>query len=209
MKEVTVSGKSIDEAVSSALDSLNSSKDNVDIQVLEEPRKGFFGLFGAKPARVKVLLKPDPVANAINYLEKVIHLMGITAQVHVTKVNERHYQCELTSEHIAVLIGKRGQTLNALQFLANLTLNKDITKNITMTLDAEGYRERREASLRKLAQRMVLKAKKTSRAVRLEPMPSFERKIIHSAIQGTADIRTASQGEEPHRYVIIYPQKYK
>lgn len=205
MKEVTVSGKSIDEAVSEALAKLNTNKEKADITILEEPKKGFLG-FGSKPALVQVIVKPEPADECITYLKDVINKMGVQAEVTMKQVNERLCECNIESEQIAVLIGKRGQTLNALQYLSNLLANKVSQKKMRVVIDAGGYRQRRQESLEKLAERVAHKVKKTNRSSRLEPMPSFERKIIHTALQDSNGIETTSRGDEPHRHVVILPE---
>lgn len=207
MKEITVSGKSIDEAVAQALEQLETTKENVEINVIEEPKKGFLGIIGTKPARVQVVAKPNPIREALVYLETVLEQMGLKAKISINKISERSCDCEIKSEQIAVIIGKRGQTLNALQDLTNLVANKKSQKKIRIMIDAEGYRARRKEALQKLAERVANKVKKTNRSSRLEPMPSFERKVIHTALQYEKGINTTSNGEEPTRFVMILPEK--
>nr|WP_239541264.1 RNA-binding cell elongation regulator Jag/EloR [Pullulanibacillus pueri] len=234
--DVTVSGKSIQEALTSALSTLNTSEDKVHVEVLEAPKKGFLGLIGSKPATIKVsLIEPpstveqeeshpeelteavdiasvdpiDPIEKASDYLKNVIEKMGIAIEIKATKVDSRNYEIELIGDKMGILIGKRGQTLNSFQYLANMVANHHSKNNIRILLDAENYRERRKESLTGLAQRNAEKVKRTGRKVVLEPMPSYERKVIHTALQGNPLIQTTSEGVEPHRYVVISTKNEK
>lgn len=209
MNEITKSGKTVDEAVELAIKELQVSRDQIDIEVLEEPKKGFFGFIGTKEALIRVVVKPepiDPVQKAKEYLESVIQNMNIDVFVEVKSSNERWIEFELVGENLALLIGKRGQTLNAIQYLTSLVANRYSEHKMRVMLDAEGYRSRRKESLEKLAQRLADKAIKTKHAVRLEPMPSYERKVIHTILQQNNRITTSSHGEEPYRYIVITPQ---
>lgn len=204
MREVTKNGKTIDEAIVRALEKLETTKDHVTIEVLKEPKKGLFGI-GAKPALVKVVLKDDPIEKAIQYLKDVIGNMGIPVDVDVIKHNDRSYECQITGKDLALIIGKRGHTLNSLMYLSNLVANMHSDHKINLVLDAENYRSRRKGSLEHLAERMADKVIRNQRIVKLDPMPSYERKIVHTILQNRKQIKTGSEGEEPHRYVTIYP----
>lgn len=203
--EITKTGKTVDEAVELAIRELKVSREQVELEVLEQPKKGLLGFIGTKGATVRVIVKPDPIQKAKDYLEGIIESMGLDVQIVVNPVSERMVNFEFTGENLALLIGKRGQTLNALQYLAGLVANRFSEYKILLQLDAEGYRNRRKESLEKLATRMADKAIYTKRSVKLEPMPSFERKVIHTILQQNEKIKTASQGEEPYRHVVIIP----
>lgn len=204
MREVTASGKSIDEAINSALNQLNLSKDETKIDIIDEGKKGFLGIFGASRAIVKVTESFDSVTNAEEYLKNMIQHMNIDAKVD-TIVEENNVTYNLSGDKIAILIGKRGQTLNAIQYLVQLVINKDTKQYYTVTVDAEGYRGRRKETLESLALKMADKSKRMNRKVALEPMPAFERKIIHAALQNQSNVQTYSDGNEPHRHIVIKP----
>ncbi|WP_280771267.1 RNA-binding cell elongation regulator Jag/EloR [Salipaludibacillus daqingensis] len=205
MKKVTVSGKTVDEAVEIGLQRLEVAKDQVDILVVEEPQKGFLGLIGGKPAVVEVKVKPDPLKEAMIFLRETIDKMGISASVEKQERPEGIY-LDISGVDIGVLIGKRGQTLDSLQYLVNLVANRQSESYLRIHLDAEGYRERRREALETLAQRLSNKALRTKREVRLEPMNAHERKIIHTALQNVKGVSTYSDGAEPHRRIVVVPK---
>lgn len=202
MKEITASGSTVEEAVQSALEQLNTTEDRVEIEIIDEGKKGIFGFIGAKRAIVRVKLAKDPVKETEKFIKQITTQMNVDITIQ-TQVEENHVTYEMDGENIAILIGKRGQTLNALQYLAHLAINKQKDKYFTVTLDAEGYRGRRKETLESLAHKMADKAKRLNKKVALEPMPAFERKIIHSALQGHKDVTTYSDGQEPHRHIVI------
>lgn len=204
MKEITASGSTVEEAVQSALEQLNTTEDRVEIDVIDAGKKGLFGLIGAKRAIVKVKLAKDPVQETEKFIKEVINYMNVEVDIK-TKVKDNHVTYEMEGENIAIIIGKRGQTLNALQYLAHLAINKEKDKYFVVTLDAEGYRGRRKETLEALAHKMADKAKRLNKKVALEPMPAFERKIIHSALQNQKKISTYSDGQDPHRHIVIKP----
>ncbi|MGM8212865.1 RNA-binding cell elongation regulator Jag/EloR [Virgibacillus sp. W0430] len=203
MREITASGQTLEEAVQSALEQLNTTRDQVEIEVIDEGKKGFLGLFGSR-AVVKVKLAKNNIAETEAFIANVTNNMGAKVEIKTTVANT-HVTFELSGEKIALLIGKRGQTLNALQYLVHLVLNKNTKQFYTVTLDAEGYRQRRKETLETLALKMADKAARLNKKVALEPMPAFERKIIHNALQGNATVSTYSDGREPHRHIVIKP----
>lgn len=205
MREVTASGKTVDEAVERALKQLDTTKENVEIKIIDEGKKGFFGIFGSKLSIVSVKLAKDQIKETEKFIMDVTKNMGVDVTL-TTTVKGNHVTFEVHGEKIALLIGKRGQTLNALQYLIQLALNKDGKKFYRVTLDAEGYRGRRKETLESLALKMADKAKRLNQKVALEPMPAYERKIIHSAIQNRTDVSTYSDGVEPHRHIVVKPQ---
>ncbi|HLS67223.1 MAG TPA: RNA-binding cell elongation regulator Jag/EloR [Pseudogracilibacillus sp.] len=206
MREITASGETVDEAIQSALEQLNLSKDEVDIEVIDEGKKGFLGIFGSVRAVVKVREKRNNVHIASEFLKDVCNNMGVHVHIDVEE-DDRQITYRLSGENIAILIGKRGRTLNALQYLTQLVLNKESRQYTSVIVDAEGYRERRRETLIDLAHKMANKAQKINRKVALDPMPAYERKIIHSALQDVPNISTYSDGKEPHRYIIISPEQ--
>ncbi|WP_163969271.1 RNA-binding cell elongation regulator Jag/EloR [Oceanobacillus halotolerans] len=203
MREVTASGQTVEEAVQSALKQLNTTRDQVDIDVIDEGKKGLLGVFGSKRAIVKVKRRKNQVEKAKAFLYDVTSNMNVDVEVTST-VEENHVTFDLTGENIAILIGKRGQTLNALQYLVQLIINKQGNEYYTVSVDAEGYRSRRKETLESLALKMADKAVSLQKKVALEPMPAFERKIIHNVLQ-QKDVSTYSDGVEPHRHIVIKP----
>lgn len=267
MKQLTQLGATVNEAISLALQKLGKTREQVEVEVLQEGKKGFLG-FGARAAEVRVIVKEDvlaveaedevnsasqqeavaqsidetpnqgisneveelilgngchgeeqvhvknedqpvqqqeqnPIEEAKAYLQSIANEMGITdLQIH-TLTEGKYTSFRLESEKAALLIGKRGQTLNALQQLTQLALNKSAKSFMLLKLDVEDYRERRQASLEQLAERMADKAIRTGKKVEFEPMPSYERKIIHNALANRLDIETYSEGVEPNRYLVI------
>ncbi|UZJ79000.1 RNA-binding cell elongation regulator Jag/EloR [Fictibacillus sp. KU28468] len=205
MKQIKVTGKTVEEAVSTALAKLHASKEEVEVKVLEESKRGFLG-FGGKPALIEVSLKPDPVKLAVAFLQEVTDKMGVPVTISLKETREEII-LELTGEKIAILIGKRGQTLNSLQYLTNLVANNHSSRYLRIIIDAENYRERRRESLERLAVHTAQKVSATGKGVALEPMPSNERKAIHMALRNNKKIETTSEGAEPFRKVIIRPLK--
>ncbi|MDL4840930.1 RNA-binding cell elongation regulator Jag/EloR [Aquibacillus rhizosphaerae] len=204
MKQVTASGQTVEDAVQSALKQLNTTEDQVKVEVIDEGKKGIFGLFGSKPAIVKVMVVDNHLLKAEKYIKEITTQLGVDAKVEkLVSGNEITFQ--LSGEKIAILIGKRGQTLNAIQYLLHLVINKNSNQYYTVVVDAEGYRKRREETLINLADRLAEKAVRSKREVSLEPMPSYERKIIHTALQDKKNIKTYSFGNEPNRHVVIKP----
>lgn len=205
MKKVQVTGKTVEEAVAAALEQLQTSKEQVEVKILEDSKKGFFGL-GGKPAVVEVTVKADPVKTAIEYLQDVTSKMGVPVTVSQRQEND-HLVLDLTGDKIAILIGKRGQTLNALQLLTNMVANSDPeAKHVKIVLDAENYRTRRQESLERLAEHSAQKVFITKKSFALEPMPANERKVIHLALKENRDVETTSEGVEPFRKVVIRPK---
>ena len=205
MKKVTVSGKTVDEAIQLGLEKLETEMDNVEYEVIEEPQKRVLGLFGGKSAMIEMRLKPDPLKEAMVFMRDTISKMGVDASVEQEERSEGIY-FNIVGSDIGILIGKRGQTLDSLQYLVNLVANRHAENHIRLYLDAEGYRERRKEALETLASRLSDKALRTDREVRLEPMNAHERKIIHTALQNIDEVSTYSEGQEPHRRIVIVPK---
>lgn len=206
MRQITATGQTVDEAVESALAQLKTTKDRTEIDVIDEGKRGIFGLFGTRPAVVKVTVKLDAVEETVKYLKAIGENLGAPIEVEV-KREGKTVLFTLTGEKIALLIGKRGQTLNSLQFLTQLVMNRYSEQYSTVLLDAEDYRKRRNETLVQLADRLAQKAVRTGQTVALEPMPSYERKVIHTALMSNKKIKTYSDGTEPHRHIVIAPSK--
>ncbi len=205
MKTVTATGKTVEEAIEQALAQLNVTMDRVEVTIVEEAKKGFLGL-GSKPAVVEVTEIVNPVEEAKWYLQSVIENMNISAKIE-ERQDEDGTVLNLVSDKVAILIGKRGQTLNALEYLTNLVANRYSNSYMRIFVDAEGYRERRKQTLIALAERQASRAMKINRKVALEPMPAKERKIIHVALQNKPGVSTGSNGEGLYRHVVIHPSE--
>jgi spoIIIJ-associated protein len=206
VKQVTATGQTVEEAVESALAQLNTTKDRTDVAIIDEGKKGFFGIFGSRPAVVKVTVIIDPIEEAKKFLLQVSEQMGAPINIEM-KRDGKQILFVMTGEKIALLIGKRGQTLNSLQYLTQLIINRFSNQYLTVILDAEDYRNRRNDTLIQLAHRLALKAVKTGKDVALEPMPSYERKVIHTALSDNKRVKTFSDGSDPHRHIVISPVK--
>lgn len=203
MNVVEKSAKSIDEAVEQALSELGLKPEQVEVEVLEQPAKALFGFIGGRMAKVRVTARQiDPVEVANEFLKQIFTTMKIT--VSVEKITtEDHVLFNLRGNDLGVLIGKHGQTLDALQYLVNLAANRDSAERVRVLLDVEDYRKRRADTLTQLALRLADKVKRRGEKVVLEPMSSHERKIIHMALQNDHRIATYSEGEDPFRKVVI------
>jgi spoIIIJ-associated protein len=206
VKQVTATGQTVKEAVESALAQLNTTKDRTDVAIIDEGKKGIFGIFGSRPAVVKVTVIIDPIEEAKKFLLQVSEQMGAPIDIAI-KRDGKQVLFVMTGEKIALLIGKRGQTLNSLQYLTQLIINRFSNHYLTVILDAEDYRNRRNDTLIQLAHRLAIKALKTGRDVALEPMPSYERKVIHTALSNNKRVKTFSDGSDPHRHIVISPVK--
>jgi spoIIIJ-associated protein len=184
---------------------LNTTIDKVDVEILENASKGFLG-FGAKEARVKVVLKEDSEDIAREFLMNIFKQMNIEAELTI-EVKKEGLFINIVGKHMAILIGKRGQTLDSLQYLVSLVVNKNRDDYLRVVLDTENYRKKREETLIKLANKLAYKVKKYRKSVVLEPMNPYERRIIHSAVQNNEFVNTRSEGEEPYRKVVLYLNK--
>ncbi len=198
-------GKTVDDAILAALIELNVDRDKVDVEVIEEGTKGFFGLVGSRQARVKVTVKESRVDKARQFVARIISYLGVDADVNVEEQGE-YSVLQIEGRQLGILIGRRGETLDALQYLTNLAANRggvDSEDRTRIILDAEGYRKRRENTLRNLAYRLAERVKREKRRAVLEPMSPLERRIIHTALQGDESIETYSEGDEPFRRVVV------
>lgn len=199
-------GKTVEDALKNALQELKLTEDKVEYEVLDEGNKGFLK-FGARPARIKVKVKRDYIYEAITFLRNVLSSMGVKAEIRV-KEEENVVKFTLTGPDMGILIGYRGETLDSLQYLVSLVLNKGHeTEYKRVILDTENYRLKREETLKRLARRIAEKVKTTQKQVKLEPMNPYERRIIHSALQNDAYVETYSEGDEPYRRVVVDMKK--
>ena len=207
MKVIEMTGKTVEEALKHALDELKLTKDKVDVEIINEGSKGLFNLIGTKPAKIKVTKKPEPIDNAKEFLINVLSAMNIDAEIRINEENDV-IKIDLSGPKMGLVIGYRGETLDSLQYLVSLVINKN--HNISykrVVLDAENYRKKREETLIRVAQKSAYKVRKSQRPYKLEPMNPYERRIIHSALQEYTDINTHSEGEEPFRRIVISLKK--
>lgn len=212
MEPIEVSAKTLDEAITKACIELGAASDDIEYEILETGSNGFLGVVGARPYIIKAWVKPaaEPTLEekALEFLSSVFEGMGMEVSVSIQyNEEERELAIDLSGDDMGVLIGKRGQTLDALQYLTSQVVNKNLEEYVRIKLDTENYRERRQETLETLAKNISYKVKRTRRPVALEPMNPYERRIIHSALQADKDVMTRSEGEEPYRHVVICCKK--
>ena len=204
--EITTTGATVEQAVADALSKLNISKEQAEVTVIDQGKKGFLGLIWSRPAKVNVIKRKNAIEEVDQYIKDVSKHMGLDVRTTINKEGKM-VTFQLECDKIALLIGKRGQTLNSLQYLAQLVANRHADQFLTIMIDAENYRRRRQETLEYLAKKMADQALRLRRPVKLEPMPSYERKIIHNALSGRRENETNSEGNEPHRYLLITAKK--
>ena len=201
---IEVSAKTVDDAVTKALIELETTSDKLDYVVIEKGSIGFLGIINSKPAVIKARKIMTDLDVAEDFLRKIFKTIGM--EVTLTSVMDEEEGClniDMSGEEMGVLIGKRGQTLDSLQYLVSLIVNKEREEYLRIKLDTENYRERRTATLESLAKNIASKVKRTKRPVSLEPMNPYERRIIHSVLQSDKYVLTRSEGEEPYRHVVV------
>ncbi len=226
MKEIEIEGKTVQEAIKKGLKEIGLSKDDVDVKILSEGKTGLFGLMGASPAKIKITPKDaakktdKPIkdgekplketllqtcSNVKDELKNILKLMGITSEVD-TKVEGEYVHADINTSDSALLIGKKGQTLGALELITNMIMNRRSKDFRVRTLvDTAGYRARRTKTLEHLAEQTALEVKKTGEAIQLEPMSASERRIIHMMLKDNPDIQTNSDGQGAFRKVVLSP----
>lgn len=205
MKTFEATGKTYEEALMAGLAQMGLPSDKVDVEVLEEGTKGFLGI-GAKPYRLRLVKKDTPAIRAEEFLKNVTSLMGLEVSFDITE-DEEAMLINMQGDNQGILIGHRGETLDALQYLTSLQVNKGGKEYRRVTLDTEGYRAKREQTLIALAGRMANKVHKSGRRMMLEPMNPYERRILHATLQDNPYVTTHSEGEEPNRRVVITPKR--
>ena len=207
MEFVEFRGKTVDDAITNALVSLGTTSDQIEYEVIEKGSNGILG-FGSKDAVIKVAKKSTPEDVVKDFLTEVFDKMNLEVEI-ITKFDEIEgvIDIELKGPEMGVLIGKRGQTLDSLQYLTNLAVNRKSDNYLRVKIDTEDYRRRRKETLENLAKNMAYKVKRTKRPVSLQAMNPYERRIIHSALQNDKYVVTHSEGEEPYRHVVITLKK--
>lgn len=203
MDFIEVSAKNIDDAITQASIQLGITSDQLEYEVIDKGSSGFLGL-GSKNAVIKARKKFSTDSTVRNFLNSVFDAMNMQVELIINIDEEEHIiDIELKGDDMGILIGKRGQTLDSLQYLTNLAVNKNSENYYKVKVDTENYRKRRKDTLENLAKNIAYKVKRTKRPVSLEPMNPFERRIIHSALQNDRYVTTHSEGEEPNRYVVV------
>ncbi|WML36439.1 RNA-binding cell elongation regulator Jag/EloR [Clostridium sp. OS1-26] len=203
MKVIEMTGRTVEEALKNALNELKVTEDKIEVEVLDAGNKGFFNLIGTRPAKIRVKVKRDYMYEAKTFIRDVLDRMGVRAEIRVKEENNI-VKVSLTGPDMGILIGYRGETLDSLQYLISLVVNKGHEMEYKrVILDTENYRIKREETLKRLARRIAEKVRRTGRPVKLEPMNPYERRIIHSALQNDFYVNTYSEGEEPFRRVVV------
>lgn len=198
------SGKNVDEALTNALIKLETTSDKVEWEVIEKESSGILGIFSKKDAKIRVKLKQNSESVARDFLIQVFDAMELKVDIEIEyDEEESSMDINIKGDDMGILIGKRGQTLDSLQYLTSLVVNKEAKNYIKVKLDTENYRQRRKETLENLARNIAHKVKRTRKKVVLEPMNPYERRIIHSALQSDKYVETHSEGEEPYRKVVV------
>ena len=206
---IEVSAKTVDDAITEALLKLETTSDKIEYEIIEKGSTGLFGLIGAKPAVIRVRKKFNLVDNVQQFLNDLFRAMNLDVNSNIEYDEEdRNMNITFDGDEMGILIGKRGQTLDSLQYIISLVVNKESDAYIRVKVDTENYRERRKETLETLAKNIAYKVKRTRRSVALEPMNPYERRIIHSALQNDRYVETHSEGDEPYRKVVVTLKRY-
>ena len=207
MEFIEISAKNVDDAITQATVQLGITSDQLEYEVLDKGSTGFLGI-GSKNAVIKARKKFSIDENVVEFLSSIFDAMKMEVEILVAVNEEEHIiEVELKGDDMGILIGKRGQTLDSLQYLTNLAINKHSDEYYKVKIDTEDYRKRRKETLDNLAKNIAYKVKRTKRPVSLEPMNPFERRIIHSALQNDRYVTTHSEGDEPYRHVVVTLKK--
>ena len=208
MDFIEITGKTVEDAITNALIKLETTSDRIEYEVIEKGSTGFLGFIGKQDAVIKVRKKNSLLDDTYEFLDKLFNAMNleVTSTIDYDE-DSRVMNIDFSGDEMGILIGKRGQTLDSLQYLTSLVVNKEQKDYVRVKLDTENYRKRRKETLENLARNIAYKVKKTRRPVSLEPMNPYERRIIHSALQGNKFVETYSEGSEPYRHVVVAPKR--
>jgi len=206
MKLIESVGKTVEEAIELGLKELKKTKDQVDVQVVNLPSRGFFGIIGSKLAKVNLTVIDRPEDDARTFLEDLFRSMDLEVKMDISQKNDT-LSVNIEGPNMGVIIGRRGQTLDSIQYILSLVVNKTSDKYIKVFVDTENYRQKREDTLIRLANKMASKVRKAGKTIALEPMNPYERRIIHASLQSNPYIQTYSEGEEPFRKVVVALKK--
>ena len=208
MDMITVSAKTVDEAITKALIELGTTSDKLEYEIVDKGSNGILGIIGSKPAVIRAKKKETMEDKAMTFLSDMFGAMDLGVQMEASyHEKDKELSINMSGDDMGILIGKRGQTLDSLQYLVRLVINKENEDYIRVKLDTENYRERRKETLETLAKNIAYKVKRTRRSVTLEPMNPYERRIIHSALQNDKFVVTRCEGEDPFRHVVISLKK--
>jgi len=208
MTKRVFTGKTVDDAIRKGLAELGVTERDVSVTVLEHPSKGIFGLFGAREAKVEIELLPppkpvDPIAGAKSFLADILRHMEVDGTIEQRSDEDGNVVFDVSGSNIGVFIGRRGQTMDALQLLVNVYASRLAGQHQRIVLDAERFRERRKKTLEDLSMRLANQVVRTKKEIVLEPMSSQERRVIHYRLQHHPKVKTFSRGEEPNRRIVI------
>ncbi|MCF8008697.1 MAG: protein jag [Halanaerobiales bacterium] len=205
MEKKIYKAESVNEAIKNGLDDLNIDRSKAEINIIEQGNKGFLGLIGKKQAQIEIIIEEDPIEKGKEFLKDIFKNTNLDVDINViqSKTNQEQVVYDVHSPDLGIVIGRRGETLDALQYLTSLVVNRDTEDYLRIIIDAEGYRERREKTLERLAKKLAQKAVSKGRKVVLEPMPPHERRIIHITLKEDSRVKSYSEGEEPFRKVMI------
>ena len=210
MDFIEITGKTVEDAITNALIKLETTSDRIEYEVIEKGSTGFLGFIGKQDAVIKVRKKNSLLDDTYEFLNKLFNAMNleVTSTIDYDE-DSRVMNIDFSGDEMGILIGKRGQTLDSLQYLISLVVNNESDSYIKVKVDTEDYRERRKQTLENLAKNLSYKVKRTRRPVTLEPMNPYERRIIHSALQNDRYVETHSEGDEPYRKVVITLKKWE
>lgn len=202
MKEITKTGKTVDLAIEEACQELGISRDLIEFEIIDLPKKGFLGLKNY-PAKVRVFVKEDKAQTAVDYITNILNAMGAENFTLTHSMEGENLNVVLKGNDLGFVIGRRGETIDAIQYLSGLAVNRMDGEYMRITIDSGNFREKREKTLEALAKRLSKNVVKTGNSVTLEPMNPYERRIIHAAVSSIEGASSASTGEEPNRRVVI------
>ena len=205
MKSIEVEGKNIEDALEKALNELNTTKEKINFEIIDPGAKGLFNVIGFKPARIRVSMKYDYIEEARKFIANILKCVGLTAEISITEKDDA-ININLYGKKMGLIIGYRGETLDSIQYLLSLVVNKshDIPHK-KVILDTENYRSKREETLKGVAIKSANRVIKTRKTLKLEPTNPYERRIIHFDLKDNNLVNTYSEGEEPFRRIVIEP----
>ena len=210
VKEVFASEETVALAKQKACEMLGAHEDDVEFEVIQFPEKKVFGMFGGKLAQVRATLKTTPGQKALEYLKEILYYMGLeSVSAEISEETDEACDIKITGEDIGCIVGKHGETLDSLQYIVGLVANskKSGSSFCKIRIEAGNYREKRKEILEELGKRIAKKALQTGRKINLEPMKAYERKIIHTAIDGMNEgVCSWSEGEGEHRHIVVAPK---
>lgn len=205
MDYIEVTGKTVDDAINEAMIRLNATSDKIEYEIIDKGSNGLLGFIGSKPAIIKARKVETLEDKVAAFLDEMFKAMNLEVSIDIDyNAEDGNMDINLSGDEMGVIIGKRGQTIDSIQYITSLVANKESDSYIRVKVDTENYRHRRKETLENLAKNISYKVKRTRKSVSLEPMNPYERRIIHSALQNDKYVATKSEGEEPYRHIIVY-----